>query len=175
MTRFFDKATYSIRSGEWKDFVDPHVGVYIGLGLGRFLVALGAIYRFLTHPAELTQTPFGIKTQLLLLIVWVGYLLFLPTWLLPVVRRKPVGPQAAPQQGNRKAGFFATGWVWSQIIGDCIFFTLLYALTMKPESDFYLFYFLPVLVGALFLDFSPIRIFVLAALPFSFCLLTISC
>jgi hypothetical protein len=170
MAVFSHKRISSLRSGAWKDFVDPHVGVYISLGIGRLIIALGIIYRFLTHPAELVQAPYGIQTRLLLMMIWSGYLLFLTTWLLPVLRRSPNGSAAAPTNVNGTGAFFPTRWVWSQIVGDSVFFTLFYCLTMKPDSDFFLFYFVPVLVGCLFLDFSPIRILMITAVPLSLCL-----
>lgn len=39
-------------------------------------------------------------------------------------------------------------WYFSQILVDSVAFTIFYVLTGRVESDFYLFYFLPLLIGA---------------------------
>lgn len=45
----------------------------------------------------------------------------------------------------------ARRFIWFTVVSDCVFFTAMYAVTMEPESDFYLFFFVPLVTGMTFL------------------------
>lgn len=129
----------------------PHI-VFPLLGVFRLLILAGVVIRLISHWSQANHTPFWMANKHLVLAFCVVYaicglagLYWYFTKIGSSVLQHPVLDEVGRQQSP------ARGFLWFITLADCVFITAMYAVTMEPESDFYLFYFVPLMTGLLFL------------------------
>ena len=126
--------------------------VFPVLGALRIIILIGVILRFSLHPEAQNQTPFILPTQVLVqlfVVLYIAcgmlgmvcyYVKYRRAFAKNILQRERGGE---PVQGR---------WlIWFTVWTDCAFFTGIYALTMEPESDFFLFYFVTLVTAIMFL------------------------
>lgn len=129
----------------------PHI-IFFLLTVFRVLVVAGVLIRLYTHWAQASQAPFWIANKYLVVTLTALYSMLVIRglwWYLS--KGKALLHHREPLADEEPSRTPARRFLWFIITADCVFITLMYAITMTPESDFYLFFFVPLMTGLLFL------------------------
>ena len=129
---------------------DPDAGLVVLFSLGRMFMVLGIVFRFLTHIDQLSLTVFSLPVYIWLFAILPFYCVAAITSTMRLLNIDKLS------SANR------TKPVWAEIIKfqvftDLVCITIAYGLTQTHESDFYLFFYLPLLAGVVFLKKSALR------------------
>lgn len=121
----------------------------------RWLMLLGVILRFVINLDKYTDRN-RLELAIVILIAMLAIYTFSVSFLF---FRKPNWYD--PQK-----------FVRYQIVFEVLLYSLLYIVTLNPQSDFYLFYFLPMLLASQYLDTkATINVFLGVSVAFVFCVL----
>ena len=125
-------------------------GILVGM---RIIAMAGLWYRASSHRSEMQDTCLGLTAWQLFAVVWSLYVTCFITAILlfrkqfvRVFSDNEAHTSPGPAVGNR------LGKVWAVIILETGLISLFYLLTMKPESDVFLLFFVPLLNGTILLN-----------------------
>jgi signal transduction histidine kinase/membrane-associated phospholipid phosphatase len=131
--------------------------MYLLLTIARFAVWFGVVLRFASHRDRLTL-PFFFLPSGMVLLGTLCFNLLAMAWALWHIRsmssasgRKGHGFTYSSLSEQNSSALEHERFILSQVLLDCTFYTVYYALTGSMESDFFVFFLIPLFSGVVFL------------------------